>query len=151
MLEAADAEPAHLDQAGQGRRRPHQQTPVMGLEMDAVVADEAGEAEQAGFGALDERERKLRLARSRRSPDQHGIGTHEHGRSVHARRLALHHIAGSRTMKRAPSTRGVPSAAGEACVRFSTQMRPPCASMICLEIDRPSPEFWPKAWCGRWV
>src|SRR5262245_8691807 len=119
--------------------------------MPAVVADEAGKAQQTGCGALEGRERKLRLARPRWSADQHGSGAREHGRSVHARRLRHHHIAGSRTMKRAPSTRGVPSAAGEAWVRFSTQMRPPWASMICFEMDRPSPELWPKAWCGRWV
>ena len=35
--------------------------------------------------------------------------------------------------------------------RFSAQMRPPWASMICLEIDRPNPEFCPKPWCGRSV
>src|SRR5262245_6240581 len=151
MVEAPDAEPAHFDQACQSRRWPHQQPPVMDLKVNAVVADEAGKAEQTGFGALDERERKLRLARPCRSPDQHGGGAGEHGRSVRARRLGGHHIAGSRTMRRAAKTRGVPTAAGEAWVRFSTQMRPPWASMICLEMDRPSPEFWPKAWCGRWV
>ena len=60
------------------------------------------------------------------------------------------HIAGRRTMKRAPSTRGS-SPSPPAAVRFSTQMRPPCASTICLEIDRPSPEFWPKPCSGRSV
>src|SRR5690606_21097422 len=50
----------------------------------------------------------------------------------------LDHFAGSRTMKRAPSTLGSsPGAAG--ALRFSAQMVPPCASTICLEIDRPSP------------
>jgi hypothetical protein len=28
--------------------------------------------------------------------------------------------------------------------RFTAQIRPLCASMICLEIESPRPEFWPK-------
>jgi hypothetical protein len=31
-----------------------------------------------------------------------------------------------------------------ASVRFSAQMRPRCASTICREIDRPSPEWVPN-------
>ena len=63
---------------------------------------------------------------------------------------AAGHGAGSRTTKRAPTMVGSPSASpGPA--RFSAQIRPPWASTICLEIDRPSPEFWPKPWCGRSV
>jgi hypothetical protein len=57
------------------------------------------------------------------------------------------HSAGSRTTKRAPSTLGslldsLPRSAG--AVRFSAQIVPPWPSTICLEIDSPRPEFWPK-------
>src|SRR4051794_35793924 len=54
-----------------------------------------------------------------------------------------HYIAGRRTTKRAPSTCG-PSGPSETPMRFSARMRPPCASMIWREIERPRPEFWPK-------
>ena len=56
---------------------------------------------------------------------------------------AIPHTAGKRTMNRAPSTIGA-SPSNCASTLFSAQMRPPCASTICLEIDRPRPEFWPK-------
>jgi hypothetical protein len=64
---------------------------------------------------------------------------------------ACGYIAGSRTTKRAPSTLGGSWSTLATPMRFSAQMRPPCASMICLEIDRPRPEFCPKPWCGRSV
>jgi hypothetical protein len=41
--QAEDSEPAHLDQAAQRLRRAHQQPAVGGFDMDAIVADEAGE------------------------------------------------------------------------------------------------------------
>src|SRR6516162_4426455 len=123
----------------------------MRFEMNAVVAHQAREPQQAGVRRLNERECKLRFAGSRRPTDEDGARADQHGRGVHGRSLIRHHIAGSRTMKRAPSTKGVSSEAAGACWRFSAQMRPPCASMICLEIDRPRPEFCPKAWCGRCV
>ncbi len=46
--------------------------------------------------------------------------------------------AGSSTKKRAPMM--LPSAA----LRFSARMRPPWASMICFEMDRPRPEWVPN-------
>lgn len=64
------------------------------------------------------------------------------------------HCAGSRTTKRAPSTLGSlsplsPLLAG--AVRFSAQIVPPWPSTICLEIDKPRPEFCPKPCAGRSV
>ena len=52
-----------------------------------------------------------------------------------------------------PSTRAVAWRAGAliGAGRFCAQMRPPWASTICREIERPSPEFWPKPWLGRSV
>src|SRR5947209_74688 len=123
----------------------------MRLQMNAVVSHQAGEPQQPGVRCLNEREGKLRFAGSRRPTDEHGARAGQHGRGVPGRRLMRHHIAGSRTMKRAPSTKDVSSEAAGADRRFSAQMRPPCASMMCLEIERPRPEFCPKAWCGRCV
>ena len=50
----------------------------------------------------------------------------------------------SETVNRAPSTLPGASPAVGRAMRFSARMRPPWASTICLEIDRPSPEFCPK-------
>jgi hypothetical protein len=54
--------------------------------------------------------------------------------------LRDHASAGSVTTKRAPliSPGLVPG-------MFSAVSVPPWASTICLEIDRPRPEFWPNA------
>ena len=81
-----------------------------------------------------------------RAPDQH---RHEacDGRSPSAmpshRRQADDEARAEH--RRAPR-RGVGAA-----MRFSAQMRPRCASTICLEIERPRPEFWPKPCSGRSV
>jgi hypothetical protein len=54
--------------------------------------------------------------------------------------------AGSRMQNRAPAT--VPSA----FLRFSAQIEPRCATTICCEIERPSPEWVPNfSPCGRSV
>jgi hypothetical protein len=71
-------------------------------------------------------------------------------REIGQRTKKAHHIAGSRTMKRAPRTRGS-SVRPATVVRFSTRIVPPWASMICLEMDRPRPEFCPKPCSGRSV
>ena len=99
----ADAEPAHLDQAGQGRGRTHQQPSVRGLDMGAVVGDEPRERQQALPGRLQQRQRQPRLARTGRALDQHGARADQHRGSVD-RRGSRHHTVGRRTVKRAPST-----------------------------------------------
>src|SRR5260221_13173953 len=120
----------------------------MRFEVKAIVADESGEPQQTRLRRLNERERKLRLARSRRPADEHGARAGQHGRGVHGRSLSRHHMAGSRTVKRAPSTTGAPSTAGR--TRFSARMRPPCASILWLEMESPMPEFCPNCRSGRW-
>ena len=143
-------------------RRPHQQAAMRGLDVNAVVADEARERERSAFAGADQREREARLARSRRprgsaprarrrGPRRRGWSGNRHARAGRSlRSTALHHIAGRRTTKRAPSTFG-PSGPVATPMRFSARMRPPCASTIWREIERPRPEFWPKPWCGRSV
>ena len=64
---------------------------------------------------------------------------------VGMRSRSIRHRAGRRTMKRAPEHLGGSSSSDAVtAMRFSAQSCPPCASTICLEIDRPRPEFWPK-------
>jgi len=70
IVQPANAEPAHLDQAGKRRSRADQEAPVMRFEVKAIVADESGESQQTRLRRLNERERKLRLARSRRPADE---------------------------------------------------------------------------------
>ena len=59
-------------------------------------------------------------------------------------------LAGSRTVNLAPMRFGSPSSSRPA-VRFSATMVPRCASTIWREMERPSPEFWPKPASGRSV
>ena len=126
--------------------------PCAASSMGAVVADQPRERAAAPCcGGVEQRQRKPRFAASRTAR-----GSARRGRRPARRRRG-------RSVRRRPSRRrqahdearaqhaGGSSGVGGAPVRFSAQMRPPWASTICLEIDRPRPEFWPKPWCGRSV
>ena len=118
-------------------------------QVNTIVADQNGRVDQARPTGEDEVEGEARFAGSRGAADQHRALSDPDGGSVNAG-AGRAHSAGSLTTKRAPATVGRSSdPVGPG--RFSAQIRPPCASMICLEIDRPRPEFWPKPWCGRSV
>ncbi len=135
--------PQNLDQAGQLPHRANHQFSVACVEMDTVVADQHGLSDLSRASGQDEIERQPRLACARRATDQHRPISHQHRGRVDAGSPGAGHGAGSLTTKRAPATVGSPSSpAGP--VRFSAQTRPPCASMICFEIDSPNPEFCPK-------
>src|SRR5262249_44376050 len=126
--------------------------PVLRLEVTAIVGYEHRERKLANLGGAQQREREARFSGARRAADQHRAGADQHSGSVDRGHFgnAPAHIAGRRTMKRAPRTVGSPSAS-PISTRFSAHRRPPCASTICSEIDSPSPEFWPNPWCGRSV
>ena len=81
----ADAEPADLDQAGQFRRRAHDQLASAGLQIDPVVADQHGRRDLPGAAGQDQIERQPRLAGAGRPADQHGAVADQHGRRVDAR------------------------------------------------------------------
>src|SRR5262249_46217834 len=108
-------------------------------------ADKPRKAKMAGFRCGNERHRQARLAASRCAANEHRKVSGQHRRCVHARGFGRHYIAGSLTKKRAPITLGALLAPRQTDSRFSTQMRPSCASTICFEIESPSPEFWPNA------
>src|SRR4051794_9526019 len=109
--------------------------------MHAIVADQRGGGNLPAASGEDEIECEPRFAGSRWPADQNRAVRHQHGGGVDGGLRG--HGAGSRTTKRAPATVFSPWAlTGPG--RFSAQMRPRCASMICFEIDRPNPEFWPK-------
>src|SRR5450432_2560434 len=118
--------------------------------MDTVIPDQNGRWKLSRAPAQDEVEGEARFPRTGWSADQDRAGSHHHRRRMNAAFGYIGHGAGSLTTKRAPATVGSPSSpTGPA--RFSAQMRPLWASMICLEIESPRPEFWPKPWCGRSV
>src|ERR1700722_5779006 len=146
MIEPEDTRPANPDEAEKRLRRPHQEPAAGTFQTDPVVADKPREDKASTAPRFDEIERQSRFARPGRPADQDRARADEHGRGMNRRSMdgrCGHYMAGRRTMKRAPSTLrsprgsllwpGVPR-------RFSTQIVPPCASTICLEIERPSPE-----------
>jgi len=141
MLDPAYPEAPDFDQAGQFCHRPYNQFSAACVEVDTVVAHQNRSWNLPGAAGENQLEGKARFAGTGGAANQYGALTHQHGGGVYRGLPA--HCAGSLTTKRAPATVGWPSSSGGPA-RFSAQMRPPCASMICLEIERPSPEFWPK-------
>ena len=91
-----------------------------------------------------------RLSRTRRTEDEQPVPSKRNGACMQNQWLDWGFRTGHTgrpTTKRAPSGSDVISAwVGR---MFSAQMTPPCASMICLEIARPRPEWLPKSPCGR--
>ncbi|MDB5658814.1 MAG: hypothetical protein JWS10_1429 [Cypionkella sp.] len=100
-------------------------------DLGLVVSDERG-------SVSDQLQSERGFARARSADDQHTAPIHRHATGVHQR---LRHT-GRPTTNRAPSG----SEVGSALVgrMFSAQITPPCASTICLLIDRPRPELLPK-------
>ena len=147
---AADSKPADFDQAGKRRGRPHQQAAVRGFDMHAVVADEPRERQRAGLCPLRSAQTRAAICPSpprrgsaprarRQEPRRRGSLGNE---SCRADSLAVTSPAGApRSARRAPSGRPGRS---DTPMRFSARMRPPCASTIWREIERPRPEFCPK-------
>ena len=142
-------EPAHLDQAREGCGRTHQQAAVRGLDVNAVVADQPRE----GKGAVRRRGSAQTRGTDLPAPAAPRISTARAPTStaeawmvavVSIFRVMRAHVtspAGApRSARRAPSApRPVATP-----MRFSARMRPPCASTIWREIERPRPEFWPN-------
>ena len=150
MVAPANSEPTYLDQAGQDRGWADYQLSRNCCEMNTVVTDKNGRRKLSGAPAQDELEREPRLSRAGWPTDQDRTISNLHRGRMHACVGMVGHGAGSLTTKRAPAIVGSPSSP-TGPRRFSAQMRPPWASMICLEIDSPRPEFWPNPWCGRSV
>ena len=112
--------------------------------MDAVVSDQPGGADMACAAGKQKVEGQTRLAGTGWSTNQDGMVADPHRGCVDAGvYLCDHTKAGRRTTKRAPATVASPPSLG-GTTRFSAQIVPLWASTICLEIDRPNPEFWPK-------
>ena len=105
MRHLTNAESADFYQPRERVRRARQQSAVASLELNAVVGDQAGEWQESGPRRFDELERKPRFARPGRTADEKRVRANEHRAGVDGRGVG-HHAAGSRTVKRAPSTFG---------------------------------------------
>src|SRR5450830_81435 len=145
MVAAADTEAADLDQPGKVRRRAHREAAAPISQIYPVIAYQHRRRKLPGTARQDQIERQPGFSRTGRTTDQDAEIADPHRRSVDAgcRTVCDRGHVGNRTTKRAPATVAIPSAS-DGPGRFSAQMRPRCASMICFEIDRPNPEFWPK-------
>lgn len=133
--------PALLDQTREDRVWASDNSSMDRQQVYLIVANQAGKkATSLAFG--DQRKGKPALARAGRAAQHHGSLAYHDNRGVRHHGPAgrfLHGLFGSQTVKRAPATSPLPGAN-----RFCAEMRPLCASTICREIDRPSPEFWPN-------
>jgi hypothetical protein len=141
-----NSKPSHLQKPGKGCRRACDQAVMDGLQANAIVGHEARKREVTGGRRLYQPEHEPRLAGARRSTNENGPRTHQNRRGMNGGGGAheSYDIAGSRTRKRAPRMRS--SIAGLApgsrgATRFCASSRPPWASTICFEMNRPSPEF----------
>ena len=134
---------AKLNEARKQGRWTGDQHTILDRQHHPVVRHKLGGRQGAG-GVEDEAQRERGFSGTRRPPDEEPNIPHGDATGVEGGRRVRGHgqPAGRRTMKRAPVTWGVPS--GSVTVRFSAQMRPPWASTICREMERPRPEFWPK-------
>jgi len=91
--------------AGRASRRP-----LGGRELQSIIPDQAGEAQEPAFRRLDEPQGQSGFAGPRRSANENRRAPRPAPRR-HARSrvwAVINHIAGRRTMKRAPSTWGAP-------------------------------------------
>jgi len=95
--------------------------------------------------AVDQAKCQIRFPAAR-GPAEHDGPTIDRNRGGMNEKAVGHDPAGSRMQNRAPVT------APSAFLRFSAQIEPRCATTICCEIERPSPEWVPNfSPCGRSV
>ena len=154
ILQLLNSKAAHFEKTGEGGWRPRDEAVLNGLDMNTVVRHQTREDELPARCGLNEIEHQPRFARAGRPANEDRLWAGQDCRSMNGGG-SVHkaYIAGSRTRKRAPRMRSspVPSPGSRGAMRFCASSLPSCASTICFEIDRPSPEFWPKFCCGRSV
>ena len=108
-------------------------------QFDGVICDQ-------GSAESDHLNGERGFSGTRRAEDQQPTPFDRHAGRVQQKRHCGGHT-GRPTTKRAPRGSEVTSAlVGR---MFSAQMTPPCASTICFEMARPSPEWLPKSPEGR--
>jgi len=85
MGQPPDAKPAHFDEAGEDRRRAHQQPAGGGFDFRTIVGDEPGERQPPGISSRDEAEGEARFAGAGRAANENRARAHEHRRSMDGR------------------------------------------------------------------
>ena len=100
----SNSNPAYLDQSLQRECRTHQQAAMTGLELDAIVSDQACEMQEPAAASIDQCVCKPRLSGSGVAANEHRASASQNRGGVNGRSVGQDHIAGSRTAKRAPTT-----------------------------------------------
>ena len=137
-IEPQDADPADLDQACDRSGCTNNDAILFKLQYGLIVGDQTGTA-------IDQAKGEIRFPAARRTAEQDGATIDRNRGGVNEQAVG-HDSAGSRTQNRAPVT------APSAFLWFSAQIKPRCATTICCEIERPSPEWVPNfSPCGRSV
>lgn len=137
-IEPQDADPSDLKQADDRSGRANLDVIVSTEQHGLIVGDQTG-------AAVDQAKGEIRFPAARRTAEQDSA-TIDRNRGAMNEQAAGHDPAGSRMQNRAPVT------APSAFLWFSAQIEPRCATTICCEIERPSPEWVPNfSPCGRSV
>ena len=79
VLDAPDANAAHFDQSCERRGRPHQEPPMVRLEVNAIVAHQARKSQEPALRRCNETERESRFAHACAAADEDGTRAGEHG------------------------------------------------------------------------
>jgi hypothetical protein len=144
VLQLLNSDTAYFEKTGKSGRWPRNQPVMDGFDKNTIVRHQTCEDEQAARCGVKEVEHEPRFAGAGRSANEDSPRASEDRRGVDGGD-GLHsaYIAGSRTRKRAPRTRSsaAPSPGSRGATRFCASSLPSCASTICFEIDKPSPEF----------
>src|SRR6516165_9396223 len=137
-IEPQDADPADLEQANDRSRRANLDLIVSTEQHGLIVGDQTG-------AAVDQAKGEIRFPAARRTAEQDSAAIDRNRGGMNEQAVG-HDPAGSRMQNRAPVT------APSAFLWFSAQIEPRCATTICCEIERPSPEWVPNfSTCGRSV
>lgn len=157
MRNGVDCRSMHLRQSANGIGRDGDEPSGCGFQKHPVIAYQPGKP-AFGSGHLQQRVGKSGFPAAACADDQQATIGHQQSRGMNmglpvriGRSGAIHAqtdlpgtrdqlSAGSETTKRAPRI-----SPGLVPGMFSADSLPPCASIICLLIDRPRPEFWPKS------
>lgn len=134
-------DPARLDHAANGAGGAGDGCTIIIPNLDSIIR-------YKGTAMGHQLQGKRRFPRPRGAKDENATPLKAHAGRVEDRRPGRNpRHRGRPTTKRAPSGGVVMSAS--AVRMFSAQITPPCASMICLEIASPRPEWLPNCPAGR--
>ena len=133
MRQTEDPEATDFEPPGQRLGRSRDEAAVINPQDGLVVGDQ-------GPAGIDQAQRQVGLARPGGPPQQQPDALDHDASGVNqaVRHGICGQSSGRRTRNRAPTT------APSEFRRFSAAIWPPRASTICLEIDRPSPEWVPN-------